>query len=76
MADDKVPEKFDEKDATPGYETDVRHGSIAYGADDEGAIPKGTIGMKQTALMTATILRMTDDDCDNQTRCTRRRPES
>ena len=44
MVDDKVSEQIAEKDSPPYYETDVRHGSIAYGADDAGAIPKGTIG--------------------------------
>ena len=59
MADDKVPEQFNEKDAVPAYETDVRHGSIAYGADDASAIPKGTIGTGLTTFIaTLRVLTM------------------
>lgn len=36
--------KVDEKASSlPGYDEHERIGSVAYGADDAGAIPKGTI---------------------------------
>lgn len=52
MADEKTT------DMSPPYEkTDVRHGSVAVGADDAGAIPKGTLGMGSPASIASIVVQ-------------------
>lgn len=75
-------DKMEEKGEPPVYantEKDVRQGSVALGADDVGAIPKGTIGTINSRMrwsIVAAMFGMIDSGFKNQILCMRPKPES